>query len=80
MLLLMQTKAAFMHAQFQSDIVRPMNIENALNQEVKMLSSGELQRMAIVLEMGKPNMDIYLIDKLSLWACFAASLAGLRPN
>ncbi|KAI0298718.1 P-loop containing nucleoside triphosphate hydrolase protein, partial [Multifurca ochricompacta] len=65
MLLLKQVKAAFMNAQFQSDVVKPMNIENILDQEVKTLSGGELQRVAIVLALGKPNVNVYLIDEPS---------------
>jgi ATP-binding cassette, sub-family E, member 1 len=65
MLLLKQIKAAFMHAQFQSDVVKPMNIENIIDQEVKTLSGGELQRVAIVLALGKPGVNVYLIDEPS---------------
>lgn len=64
-LLLKQIKSAFMNAQFQSDVVKPMNIENILDQEVKTLSGGELQRVAIVLALGKPNVNVYLIDEPS---------------
>ena len=38
-----------------------MNIENILDQEVKTLSGGELQRVTIVLALGKPNVN--LIDE-----------------
>jgi len=69
MLLLKQIKAAFMHPQFQSDVVKPMNIENILDQEVKTLSGGELQRVAIVLAMGKPNVNVYFIDEPSSSSC-----------
>ena len=65
MLLLKQIKAAFMNQQFQSDVVKPMNIENILDQEVKTLSGGELQRVAIILALGKPNVNVYLIDEPS---------------
>jgi len=65
MLLLKQIKAAFMHPQFQSDVVKPMNIENIIDQEVRTLSGGELQRVAIVLALGKPNVSVYLIDEPS---------------
>ncbi|EJU02457.1 hemin import ATP-binding protein hmuV [Dacryopinax primogenitus] len=64
MLLLKQIKAAFMHPQFNTDVVKPMNIENVIDQEVQTLSGGELQRVAIVLALGKPA-DIYLLDEPS---------------
>ncbi|KAI0278108.1 P-loop containing nucleoside triphosphate hydrolase protein [Russula aff. rugulosa BPL654] len=48
-----------------SDVVKPMNIESILDQEVKTLSGGELQRVAIVLALGKPNVNVYLIDEPS---------------
>ena len=37
-LLLKQVKAAFLNAQFRSDVVKAMNTENILDQEVKTLS------------------------------------------
>jgi ATP-binding cassette subfamily E protein 1 len=53
MLLLKQIKQAFMHAQFQTDVVKPMSLDNILDQDVKTLSGGELQRVAIVLALGR---------------------------
>lgn len=53
MLLIKQIKQAFMHPQFQTDVLKPMNLENIMDQEVKTLSGGELQRVAIVLALGK---------------------------
>ncbi len=52
MLLLKRIKQAFMHPQFQTDVLKPMNLENIMDQEVKTLSGGELQRVAIVLALG----------------------------
>lgn len=46
--------------------MKPMNIEDIIDQEVKNLSGGELQRVAIVLALGKPA-DIYLIDEPSAY-------------
>ncbi|CAB4423779.1 unnamed protein product [Rhizophagus irregularis] len=57
---------SFTHAQFQTDVVKPMQIENIIDQEVATLSGGELQRVAIVLALGKPA-DIYLIDEPSAY-------------
>ena len=53
MLLLKQIKVAFMHPQFQSDVLKPMNLENIMDEEVETLSGGELQRVAIVLALGR---------------------------
>jgi ATP-binding cassette, sub-family E, member 1 len=65
MLLIKQIKAAFMHPQFQTDVLKPMNLEAIMDQEVKTLSGGELQRVAIVLALGKPNVQVYLLDEPS---------------
>jgi ATP-binding cassette subfamily E protein 1 len=65
MLLIKMIKTAFMHPQFQTDVLKPMNLENIMDQEVKTLSGGELQRVAIVLALGKPNVQIYLLDEPS---------------
>ncbi|EGC35200.1 hypothetical protein DICPUDRAFT_97974 [Dictyostelium purpureum] len=56
----------FLHPQFTSDVVKPLNIENIIDQEVLNLSGGELQRVAIVLCLGQPA-DIYLIDEPSAY-------------
>lgn len=64
MLLIKQIKASFMHPQFNSDVMKPMQIEDLLDQEVQTLSGGELQRVAIVLALGKPA-DVYLLDEPS---------------
>ncbi|KAJ3309837.1 Fe-S cluster-binding ribosome biosynthesis protein [Boothiomyces sp. JEL0838] len=66
MLLLKNIKGAFLDQQFQSDVVKPLQIENIIDQPVKTLSGGELQRVAIVLSLGKPA-DIYLIDEPSAY-------------
>lgn len=63
-LLLMKIRDAFMHPQFQSDVAKPMLIDPIIDQEVQNLSGGELQRVALVLALGKPA-DIYLIDEPS---------------
>lgn len=65
MLLIKQIKGAFMHPQFQTDVLKPMNLDNILDQEVKTLSGGELQRVAITLALGKPNVSVYLLDEPS---------------
>ncbi len=53
MLLLRMIKQAFMHPQFQTDVLKPMSLENIMDQDVKTLSGGELQRVAIVLALGE---------------------------
>lgn len=65
-LLYQKIKDTYLHPQFQSDVFKPMNIQQLLDQEVKTLSGGELQRVAIVLCLGKPA-DIYLIDEPSAY-------------
>jgi len=65
-LLLTKIRDAFQHPQFQSDVVKPMLIEQIADQNVQNLSGGELQRVAIVLALGKPA-DIYLIDEPSAY-------------
>jgi len=57
---------SFLHPQFQTDVVKPLNIEGIIDQEVKYLSGGELQRVALVLCLGQPA-DVYLIDEPSAY-------------
>eukprot|EP00747_Dinoflagellata_sp_TGD_P168891 gnl/TRDRNA2_/TRDRNA2_196382_c0_seq1.p1 gnl/TRDRNA2_/TRDRNA2_196382_c0~~gnl/TRDRNA2_/TRDRNA2_196382_c0_seq1.p1 ORF type:complete len:619 (-),score=151.48 gnl/TRDRNA2_/TRDRNA2_196382_c0_seq1:73-1929(-) len=65
-LLLTKIRDAFQHPQFQSDVSKPMLIDNIIDQEVQHLSGGELQRVALVLALGKPA-DIFLIDEPSAY-------------
>merc|ERR1712160_115614 len=57
---------AYQHPQFVADVMRPMQIEEIIDNKVQQLSGGELQRVAIVLCLGKPA-DIYLIDEPSAY-------------
>ena len=66
MLLLKQVRASFMHPQFQTDVVKPMQLDAIIDQDVQTLSGGELQRVALVLALGKPA-DVYLIDEPSAY-------------
>jgi ATP-binding cassette, sub-family E, member 1 len=53
-------KAAFLSPQFQTDVYKPLRIEDFIDQEVQTLSGGELQRVAITLALGTPA-DVYVI-------------------
>jgi len=52
--------------QFIADVMKPLSIEDIIDQEVLTLSGGELQRVAIVVCLGTPA-DIYLIDEPSAY-------------
>lgn len=65
-LLLAKIKDMFLHPQFNTDVMKPMQIERLLDLDVQTLSGGELQRVATVLCLGKPA-DIYLIDEPSAY-------------
>ncbi len=49
---------------FQSDVVRPLDMDNLVSRRLDELSGGELQRVMIVLCLGTPA-DIYLLDEPS---------------
>jgi ATP-binding cassette subfamily E protein 1 len=59
-------KGVFTDPQFVSDVVKPLQIDHLKDNEVKTLSGGELQRVAIVLALGKPA-DVYLVDEPSAY-------------
>ena len=56
----------YLHPQFNTDVMKPLRMEMLLDQEVKNLSGGELQRVAITLALGTPA-DVYLIDEPSAY-------------
>ncbi|MDI6645062.1 MAG: ribosome biogenesis/translation initiation ATPase RLI [Methanobacteriaceae archaeon] len=47
---------------FKSEIVKPFSLDNIMDKEVKDLSGGELQRLAIATTLSK-DADIYLFDE-----------------
>ena len=57
---------AYVHPQFVADVMRPLKVEDIIDQEVQNLSGGELQRVAMTLCLGKPA-DVYLIDEPSAY-------------
>jgi len=59
-------KDAYIHPQFVADVMRPLKIDDIIDQEVQNLSGGELQRVAMALCLGKPA-DVYLIDEPSAY-------------
>lgn len=59
-------RAMFLHPQFQTDVCKPLKLDDIIDQEVQHLSGGELQRVAIILALGVPA-DIYLIDEPSAY-------------
>ena len=58
--------SSFFHPQFITDVIKPLNIESLLDQKVKNLSGGEIQRVAITLCLGQPA-NIYLLDEPSAY-------------
>lgn len=59
-------KDAYYQPAFISDVVKPLKIEDMHDFEVQNLSGGELQRLAILLCLGKPA-DLYLLDEPSAY-------------
>ena len=58
MLLHNKIRDAYIHPQFITDVIKPLQIEPIFDQEVQNLSGGELQRVALTLCLGKvSSMD-----------------------
>ncbi|DBA90172.1 hypothetical protein WJX77_012015 [Trebouxia sp. C0004] len=56
----------YLQPQFQTDVIKPLRIDELMDQEVQHLSGGELQRVAITMCLGK-EADLYLIDEPSAY-------------
>merc|ERR1712142_441220 len=65
LLLHAKIRDAYIHPQFITDVLKPLQIERLMDQEVQNLSGGELQRVALTF-LGKPA-DVYLIDEPSAY-------------
>lgn len=59
-------REAYVHPQFVTDVMKPLRMDDIMDQEVQNLSGGELQRVALALCLGKPA-DVYLIDEPSAY-------------
>lgn len=57
---------SYIHPQFIADVMKPMKIDDIIDNSVQDLSGGELQRVAMVLCLGKPA-SVYLIDEPSAY-------------
>lgn len=65
-LFLSRIAETYNHSGFQDDVVKPLDIKHLLDRKVTQLSGGELQRVALILALGKPA-DVYLIDEPSAY-------------
>ncbi|XP_065201954.1 protein Pixie [Planococcus citri] len=65
-LLAEKIRDAYLHPQFNTDVIKPLKIDEIMDQEIQNLSGGELQRVALTLCLGKPA-DVYLIDEPSAY-------------
>ncbi len=65
---LLQSKlqATYTHPQFNSDVCKPMKLDDIIDLQVQKLSGGELQRVALILALGKPA-NVYLLDEPSAY-------------
>eukprot|EP00565_Helicotheca_tamesis_P008517 CAMPEP_0185726114 /NCGR_PEP_ID=MMETSP1171-20130828/2186_1 /TAXON_ID=374046 /ORGANISM="Helicotheca tamensis, Strain CCMP826" /LENGTH=657 /DNA_ID=CAMNT_0028394395 /DNA_START=137 /DNA_END=2110 /DNA_ORIENTATION=- len=61
-----RVRDSYVHPQFVSDVMKPLVIDNIIDNGVQTLSGGELQRLAIVLALGQPA-DVYLLDEPSAY-------------
>ncbi len=65
-LLFEKLKEVMTHQQFLTEVVKPLSVHNLYDLEVQKLSGGELQRVALVLALGK-SAKVYLIDEPSAY-------------
>lgn len=63
-LFMSKIRASFLDANFQQEVMKPLKIEYTYDQPVKNLSGGELQRIAIIMCLGK-KANVYLLDEPS---------------
>ena len=68
---------SFSNPQFQTDVTKPLDVDSILDRPVKVLSGGELQRVALILCLGTPA-DVYLIDEPSAYLDSEQRLVAAR--
>jgi ATP-binding cassette subfamily E protein 1 len=67
----------FVESWYQSEIIEPLHVKRVLDQEIDILSGGELQRLAIA-ECLSRDADIYLFDEPSAYLDVEERLAVAR--
>ncbi|MEM5804589.1 MAG: ribosome biogenesis/translation initiation ATPase RLI [Candidatus Aenigmatarchaeota archaeon] len=75
--LLSTAKKNVLSEEYRAEILRPLQIERVLEQPVKSLSGGELQRVAIALCLSR-EADLYLLDEPSAFLDSEQRLAAAR--
>uniref|UniRef100_A0A8C9GVF7 ABC transporter domain-containing protein n=1 Tax=Piliocolobus tephrosceles TaxID=591936 RepID=A0A8C9GVF7_9PRIM len=65
-LLMAKLKGLYNDPYFNNEIIKPLKIDNILDNQVLTLSGGELQKIAIIVTLAK-NTNIYLIDEPSAY-------------
>jgi ATP-binding cassette subfamily E protein 1 len=76
-LLLEKINESFLDPQFQSDVIKPLQVDQIYDLEVQSLSGGQVQTCALVLALGK-SADIYLIDEPSAYLDVEQRIAAAR--
>lgn len=76
-LLHQKIRDSYMHPQFMSDVMKPLQIEQLMDQEVVNLSGGELQRVALTLCLGKVSI---LFQKSIGCSCFLSLSDLMHPQ
>ncbi|CAI5513077.1 unnamed protein product [Closterium sp. Naga37s-1] len=73
---------SFHHPQFNTDVLRPMQIDPLLDQEVVNLSGGELQRVAITLCLGKEvvNLSGGELQRVAITLCLGKVRKGTQTG
>ena len=49
---------SYIHPQFVTDVLKPLQVDAIMDQEVLNLSGGELQRVALTLCLGQVNLQL----------------------
>jgi ATP-binding cassette subfamily E protein 1 len=65
-LFLQKIPTAFTDGLFQQEVIQPFNIDRFINQSLQTLSGGELQRVGIILALGRKS-QVYLFDEPSAY-------------
>lgn len=76
-LLAKKIRGAMGHPTFQTEVMKPMLIDELMDQPIQQLSGGELQRVAIVLCLGQPA-NVYLIDEPSAYLDSAQRISAAK--
>lgn len=68
---------SYVHPQFTTDVIKPLQVDKLFDQEVLNLSGGELQRVALTLCLGQVRRWLIIAGALNIFPSLSLNTCSL---